>query len=453
VSVNGGLAFVSAGVTVSGQISSPIVSATAAKPPVEGDTDPEFIENSPIIFPATNPNNPPSDNAVNSTITAQQYVSLRSVALSHTGKQLHCTWKCDTPSTNKGTGQGTYSYATAMTGSVATAAGGIMEWDQAGNSGSGAYVCQWQWRPPIDAQPADTYDLYCEVSNYDSPKVKASIKNRVTIVPPGVILYETDRNDSGGRAGIWSMNPDGGSRKCYVAGATQPSADLHQTRVVFMRSGQIQMLSPSDPTHPLVLRDTGTLSAPSISPTGNRIAFRDGNNIMVANVAKNAPATVVVSVPVNINVYPWSNARPGTEKFTWSPDGNTMACCSGTDITKYTIANNGLGDPIVTGSSAAATATSQWPLWSPSWKADGSQIYYEINGVEGVYDPYLHLTRAGADWLEFSPLLEETLPERDPNIAAANEQMLEVVKPVTSPFAKVNVGENTNDDGQIYLVC
>ncbi|MCW5868617.1 MAG: type II secretion system protein [Candidatus Eremiobacteraeota bacterium] len=95
----------------------------------------------------------PSDPDV--TVAQDGFVSLRTIAKdpAQSGQTLYCNW---TVVKTSGTGSGSGAYSIP----VAVNRGTAMQWDNnAISPGVGAWVSNWQWRPPADAGTNDRYRL------------------------------------------------------------------------------------------------------------------------------------------------------------------------------------------------------------------------------------------------------------------------------------------------------
>ncbi len=367
----------------------------------------------PKIYPPQDPTLlPPNTDAV---LTKDDFLSLETVAISPSGDPLYCNWNVFADPGNVVPGNdGNYSMQNA-------GGGGRMEWDpdylQPDGVTRGAWRSVWQWRPPPDASPDDRFSLQCAVQNYGGAPQVAQIR-KILVIPPGKVLFQTDRN---GTDQLWSMNEDGSQQRIYQDNAYHPSATTNGSRIVFARAGDLFLAYRNDPSR-IEQLTTGPAadSLPTISPNGNCIAFRRGNDLYVMKTKINA-----TPVPIILNNPPPAPAV--NEKMAWSPDGHKLlfdkagAGPKDGEIWEASIDyNGGGGNPVVTGTSLvfATHDPSEGPLTGMTWGFD-NQIYFtnDFNASPTGYDPYLFRRAYGAgvwNWWRSSYFIEECTPERDP---------------------------------------
>lgn len=375
VSRNGGLEGSSIGTTSSGFNTA---DATALSLTPGGGSQPNVFNGDPVITPYQDPSSLPT--GTDALLSVDQTLTLEIRATSTTGDQLYCNWTVTTPTTppNQSTGLGTFSIPNSGRGAR-------MEWDPEATDPStgkkGAWHAIWTWRPPVDAKPHDKFILQAAVQDgAGGPPRTAAIKN-IEVDFPGQILFETNRN---GQWDIFSMNVLGGQQKIYIPGARHASANPDGIRMVYNKGGNIYMGFPKDPTRPhLQLTTGGGNSIPSISPNGNLVAYRRGNDIYIKKTTPTSPEKVVANAPQPANGLPIDN-----EKISWNPIGTILLYSKGDRIWAADIDPNSPGiannDAMFINTHDAAEV----PLCSPSWSPSG-RIFFENNFWSPTYDPYV----------------------------------------------------------------
>lgn len=404
IGISHGLSLQNGTIPTDGSLTSPTATIPPPATQALASSNPVLLFE-PKIYPPQDPGLLPPD--VDAVLTRDQYLSLETVAISPSGDQLYCNWVVTPDAANAGPGKGNYSIQNA-------GGGGRMEWDpnyQKPDGTFGAWRSVWQWRPPPTALPDDKFALQCAVQNLGGAPQTAQIQ-QIQVIPPGKVLFQTDRS---GPTQVWSMNEDGSQQRIYQDNAYHPSATTNGSRICFVRNGQIMLAYKNDPAR-LETMTSGTPpdSLPTISPNGNCIAFRRGDNIMVMKTRPFAPPVLVRS----------GNPPPNpavNEKMAWSPDGRTLLFDCNGEIWSATIAyNGGGGNPNVTavGMFFHTHDESEGPLTGMTWGFDNN-IYFtnDFNAPPTGYDPYLFRRTAGAgafNWWRSSYFIEECLPERDP---------------------------------------
>ncbi|MFN8613724.1 MAG: prepilin-type N-terminal cleavage/methylation domain-containing protein [Vulcanimicrobiota bacterium] len=289
------------------------------------------------------------------TVAPDGYVSLRTVAEDPlmSGQTLYCNWTVKKTS-GIGSGDGAYSIP------VAKNRGTAMQWDPNGvSAGVGAWVSNWQWRPPADAGTDDTYLLSLLIQDAAGATVKVGPPSTVTVVPVGKVLYETDAT---GPFSLFTMNTDGyAKRRFHVfphkgsnpspASEGWPSASLDGNRIAFQSNragGTIMQLFLTDRSGSSVVQLTDAVSAPqgiecpSISPWGDRIAYKkfvggtpqlwvmdaDGGNNRMVDLGPISASNEVGQPGKNML---W-------DRIAWNPDDNkTVFYTKGHKIYQYDI--------------------------------------------------------------------------------------------------------------------
>lgn len=388
----------------------------------------------PKIFPPPDPALLPP--GINATLTRDQFLSLETVAKSPSGEPLFCNWQVVSPV--PAAGQGSYSFQ---------GSGGRMVWDPQADSGNGAWRTVWQWRPPPTALPNDVYRLQCVVQNYGGTPLAAQIKE-IKVVPPGNIFFETNR--SGGPE-VWSMNEDGSRQQLYVAGASQPTADLDGNRVAYIRGGDIYLKHPAHPGTEMRLTAGGGYSIPCLSPNGTKLAFRYGaNEIHVMRVSDTGiAANITVDNAADPPAALW--IRANTDRLAWSPDGQSLIYTKNNgNVWKADIGSGVGGNPTLAGGPAdflTSQPSGENPIWNASWGVNG-RIYWSINKTSAAaqYDPYIFYGNYSGgpithwDWGRDSYNLEEIMSTPDP---AGGNWIMAIEQPVPagadqSQIVKVN---------------
>lgn len=369
----------------------------------------------PVITPIQDPNlMPPNTDAV---LSKESFLSLETKAVSLTGDQLYCSWTVTPdPANSVPAEKGIFS----MPGQ-----GGRMEWDaniDAGAGKKGGWRSVWQWRPPVNAKPKDRFSLQAEVQDLTGSQPKVAQIKHIEVEPPGKVLFETNRT---GGWEVWSMDRWGGSPKAYVPNARQAHANREGTRVVYVKNGNIFLAYPQDPAAPHIQLTNYTAapyaSIPALSPNGNLVAFRLGNDIKVMRAF--LPAT-----PVQVDTAPPPAATalpPENEKMCWNPSGDTLVYGKSDVLWAAAIAATGSG-PVASDQRMYINTHQaiEVPLCGPSWSTSG-QIFYENNFFQPTYDPYLFRATAGApgptsvasgfNWWTRSYFVEQSAVECDPS--------------------------------------
>lgn len=440
VTIESGLASQDGSIETSGSFST----SPAASPPSTTSLalqNPTFVQE-PRIFPQPDPALLPP--GINATLTKDQFLSLESVARSPSGHPLYCKWQV--VGVVPPAGPGSYSFQ---------GNGGRMLWDPLADGGNGAWKSIWQWRPPPTAEPNDVYHLQCVVQNYGGTPLAAQIKD-IKIVPPGNVFFETNRS---GTPEIWSMNENGSRQQIYLTGASQPSANLDGTRLVFIRGGDIFLQHPVHPGAEIQLTTGGGFSIPCLSPNGTKVAFRrqNGGNyelrvMRVSSTGYAANALIEANSPTPGPGW----LRPGgtdTERLAWSPDGRSLLYTKADgNVYKADIGNGAGGNPTFSGPAALymhCQPSGENPIWNPSWGVN-NRIYYSINNTSAtaLYDPYIFYANAPAtgtigtwNWGRDSYNLEQIMCERDPgggNLILTVEQAVPYSNPDRSQIVKVD---------------
>ena len=440
----GGLTDSNAGVAVAGEMTNqapPSLAAPMAAVPIVAAT-PAAINSAPLVQPAPNPLITVPGGSDGSMYLGQ-VASLYMAAASNSSLPLFVDWQQQTPVVNPPgsttvvtRGKGKFSFPTG---------GGRMMFDATQN----AYVSYWQWTPPLDAQFGDEFTLGCVVSNDPSGTVQIAIKRHITILPPGHILFESNRTDAGspgpGGAGIFSMNLDGSPPKprLFLPGYLQPSATPDESRIVCINStsNDVFMCTPFSAPLPMTTSG-GPYTIPAISSNGNQIAFMDGihsatdfgqHTIYVVKAAQGEPIkTIVTGLTPDQNLVN-STYGPTRSKLSWSSNGQTLYFTDGTGISSITY-NSASGTwgavtPVVQGAAGADVHGGPSMGFAPN-----AMLFWEDDNYDGgasKWDPYLCALPQSAlagdpswstgspgsiagSWYHWSDLQDEALVERDP---------------------------------------
>jgi hypothetical protein len=419
---------------------------------------PELV-GQPLITPDQDPNlMPPNTDAV---LSKDNFLSLETRAISLTGDQLYCNWTVTPdPSNSVPSAKGIFS----MPGS-----GGRMEWDanlDDGHGKKGAWRSVWQWRPPANAKPKDRFALQAEVQDLTGSQPQTAQIKHIEVEPPGKVLFETNRS---GSWEVWSMDRWGGSPKVYVKGARQAHANREGTRVVYVKGGNIFLAYPQDPAaqHVKLTNYTSApyASIPCLSPNGNLVAYRLGDDIKVARA-------FLPSTPVQVDNAPPPTSfalPPENEKMCWNPSGDTLVYGKNDRLWASSVVATGSG-PVVSDARLYINTHQaiEVPLCSPSWSTTG-QIYYENNFFQPTYDPYLFRATAGPatpgssatgfNWWTSSYYVEQSTVECDP---AGSSLVMETWAPcpaigdreiVLYDTAPIGIGTDPTASAAIRHIC
>ncbi|MEW6282178.1 MAG: hypothetical protein AB1758_26465, partial [Candidatus Eremiobacterota bacterium] len=318
--------------------------------------------------PQPNPDTlPPNTDTV---IGPDDFVSLEAIAYDVNGDQLYCHWEV-TPLS--GTGPGIFSFPGNS---------GRMSWDPTyvrADGGQGAWRSVWQWRPPPGVSGAERFELQCKVAQEGAPPVLAEIK-RIQTLPPGNILFETDR-----AAGFqtYEMYQDGSQQRPLVHDqpeSAQPTANINGSRIVFMCQDDLYLLR-----RPLQVAERLTATPerehlPAITPTGNLVAFRRDDRVIVKEAVAGGREVVVDTVT-------WLSGcavdPPGIDRICWNPAGTELLYTNGNTVVRASIATGPGGPSVVGGPTAFLSAPN--PVSAPFWSQDGARVYY----VRNDGDPYI----------------------------------------------------------------
>jgi prepilin-type N-terminal cleavage/methylation domain-containing protein len=370
---------------------------TAPRPDDITPLPPTPINGNPKIYPEPKPETLPND--TDALITKDQYVSLDMQAVSDSGEQLFCQWKV----TQEGGGSKTGAFS-MQSQSTGTGAGGRMEWDQSLRGGRGAWKATWQWRPPVNAQPSERYRLACEVQNIKTGEKKVEIK-KFEITPPGKVLFQSNRR---GPEEIWTMDESGQRERAYLAHGEHPTATLDGSRIIYVRKADRHLCLhfPQDPGNDIELTNFGDCSLPSISPSGNFVAFFRGDDLKVMKVAKNA---VDVGIAPNILSQFPANRRLMV-KVGWSSDGTNLLYGLGNRLMSQPIFADNSGRP---NPGVAVEISHGTGLVSSATGNIGTSVVHYTDDYAPNYDPWMK--RSDSDDRQYLSIgFEDASVERSP---------------------------------------
>lgn len=338
----------------------------------------------------------PSDPDV--TVAQDGFVSLRTIAKdpAQSGQTLYCNWTV-VKTTGTGTGNGAYSIP------VAANRGTAMQWDNnAISPGVGAWVSNWQWRPPADAGSNDRYRLDLLIQDAAGATVTVGPSRKVNVVPPGKVLFETD---STGVFSLFAMNTDGwcqqrfhvfpykGSNPSPVSEGW-PSASLDGNRIAFQSNragGTVMQAFVTDRSGSSVFQVTTNplgIECPSMSPWGDRVAYKKfigGNWQLWVVDADGNNDRLVDPGPVNHGSEPGQAGKDMLwDRIAWNPDDNeTLYYTKGRAICQVGATTGGSGTPLYSGvapGGARAPALLRWGAVSTP------DVFYTVD--DG--DPYIY---------------------------------------------------------------
>ncbi len=213
------------------------------------------------------------DGAEYYVIDKGEYLTLEVFAHSGDGRSLYAGWK-DTPTTkpNKPEYQGRFS----VPGGKLERMEFYPEYDVYENGKppvKDVWRSVWTWTPPKSAEAGDKYTLAADVTDAKIQE-KAAIKDppKAFISPPGEVVFERKAPGSP-RWHIYSMWADGKRMKQLTEGPHDykyASATTNGELIAYERDNKEVWVSNADGTGPLKI---GTGSSPTISPTGDSIAY------------------------------------------------------------------------------------------------------------------------------------------------------------------------------------
>ena len=177
----------------------------------------------------------------------------------------------------------------------------------------------WTWTPPKTAEPGDRYNL--EVDVRDAKKeVSAVLPSEipVDVAPPGEIVFERQET-LGGRWHLYTMWADGSRITPITEGDHDyryASATADGEMIAFEMDGNEVWVMQADGTGKTRV---GWGSCPTISPTGDSIAFIRGSNVCVKRLEGASPEMQVATVVTNVAGVPDRGSR-----IAYRPDGRRI---------------------------------------------------------------------------------------------------------------------------------
>lgn len=346
-----------------------------------------------IVTSTGNPPAVPGDPDV--TVALDGYVTLKTVAEDplKSGQTLYCNWTVQ-KTTGSGSGDGAYSIP------VASTRGTAMQWDpDAQSPGVGAWVSNWQWRPPADAGVNDRYLLSLVIQDADGTTVDVGTPRQVDVVPRGKVLFESNR---AGPYALFTMNPNGtAERRFHIfpfrpnfpspASEGWPSCSSDGSRIAFQSNragGTTMQIFLSDRSGSSIQQLTTNpgfyCECPGISPLGDRVAFRrknlgTGNWELCVVDSDGSNLTVVENLGATGGVNGDGSAPDAgrmRDRISWESDNQTFYFTSGKDIRKITL-----------GGGASTVAFSHGPDYcrAPCWYPGGHVMYSVDDGDAYIF--------------------------------------------------------------------
>lgn len=315
-----------------------------------------------------------------------EYLTLEVFAQSQDGKPLFAGWN-DTPVTKSGDPdfKGRFSVPNGALERMEF----YPEFDikEDGVMVENVWRSVWTWTPPPNAEAGDRYSLEVDVKDAKQT-LSATIPNLppVTVAPPGEIVFE---RRAGGRWQLFTVWADGSRQKQLTHGPHDyrcASATANGRFIAYERNGNEVWVMNCDGSGEVKVANG---SLPTISPTGNSIAYMTGNQVVVRRLdSKTGAPTSTTSSQITTVI----GAPSPSNRIAYSPDGRWIyyTAPGGNGVEAAQLSFPGEGISIVSKHMAAAVpnvdiAAGHKPQVGGLSTGRGGELYYHADDL----DPYL----------------------------------------------------------------
>lgn len=315
-----------------------------------------------------------------------EYLTLEVFAQSQDGKPLFAGWN-DTPTTKKGDSdfKGRFSVPNGALERMEF----YPEFDikEDGVIVKNVWRSVWTWTPPPNAEAGDRYSLEVDVKDAKQT-LSATIPDLppVTVAPPGEIVFE---RRVGGRWQLFTMWADGSRQKRLSKGPHDyrcASATANGRFIAYERNGNEVWVMNSDGTGEIKVANG---RVPTISPTGNSIAYMTGSLVVVRRLDSKAGAPTSTESSQITTV---TGAPNPSNRIAYSPDGKWVyfTAPGGNGVAYAQLSFPGEGIAIVNSGPASPVPNvninaGHKPQVGGLSTGRGGELYYHADDL----DPYL----------------------------------------------------------------